>query len=516
MPSESQKLSSALREARRVASHDVLRTAELPRQVREYLQHAGWLHEIIKGYAALVKPNARDNESTVWQANYWNFMAAYLRERFAESYVLSAESSLDLLTGNNVLPRQVIVYSTTGGQGYISLPQGYSIFVSKVSKDRMPHEVASENDIATFSLESAIVRLSPSFFKKSFDTAKVALLLADVSKLARAIVVEEQGETVASRIFEKLQEVGRVDDAVQFAELLKAAGFPIVRKIVPPEFPSASARIRSPYEGRINELWKDMRQAVVEAFPKSQGLQGSPEQVISRIQETYVHDAYHSLSIEGYRVSEELIEKIARGEWNPDSVPDMEHIAAMAAKGYYDAFQQVTSDIGASLRGGNPAEVFERNVQTWYAALFSPSVQSGLLSRADLFGYRNCPVYIRNSQHVPPPRHAVPDAMEALFKCLAEENDPAVRALLGHFTFTYIHPYTDGNGRIGRFLMNFMLVTGGYPWTIIRSDPERLHAYLRALESASVSRDIAPFVKMVSTEMAVIWTNHDNQEPLAP
>jgi len=194
----------------------------------------------------------------------------------------------------------------------------------------------------------------------------------------------------------------------------------------------------------------------------------------------------------------------------------MEHIAAMAAKGYYDAFQQVTSDIGASLRGGNPAEVFERNVQTWYAALFSPSVQSGLLSRADLFGYRNCPVYIRNSQHVPPPRHAVPDAMEALFKCLAEENDPAVRALLGHFTFTYIHPYTDGNGRIGRFLMNFMLVTGGYPWTIIRSDPERLHAYLRALESASVSRDIAPFVKMVSTEMAVIWTNHDNQEPLAP
>jgi hypothetical protein len=46
------------------------------------------------------------------------------------------------------------------------------------------------------------------------------------------------------------------------------------------------------------------------------------------------------------------------------------------------------------------------------------------------------------------------DMMPVLFELLAEEPDPAVRIVLEHFIFVYIHPYTDGNGRMGRFLMN--------------------------------------------------------------
>ena len=42
-----------------------------------------------------------------------------------------------------------------------------------------------------------------------------------------------------------------------------------------------------------------------------------------------------------------------------------------------------------------------------------------------------------------------------------------IRAVLGHFLFVYIHPYTDGNGRLARFLMNLMLVPAGYVWTVI-------------------------------------------------
>ena len=40
-----------------------------------------------------------------------------------------------------------------------------------------------------------------------------------------------------------------------------------------------------------------------------------------------------------------------------------------------------------------------------------------------------------------------------------------MRVLLGHFLFVYVHPYPDGNGPIGRFLINLMLMAGGYPWT---------------------------------------------------
>lgn len=68
--------------------------------------------------------------------------------------------------------------------------------------------------------------------------------------------------------------------------------------------------------------------------------------------------------------------------------------------------------------------------------------------------------------------------------------------MLGHFVFVYIHPYMDGNGRIGRLLMNVMLASGGYPWTIVPVD--RRNDYISALESASVGQDIAPFATFLA------------------
>ena len=104
-------------------------------------------------------------------------------------------------------------------------------------------------------------------------------------------------------------------------------------------------------------------------------------------------------------------------------------------------------------------------------------------------------MYIRRSMHVPPPREAVRDCMPALFELLEAEAEPTVRIVLGHFVFVYIHPYMDGNGRMGRFLMNVMLASGGYPWTIIPL--ERRDDYMAALDSASVRQDIRPFAGFV-------------------
>jgi len=124
--------------------------------------------------------------------------------------------------------------------------------------------------------------------------------------------------------------------------------------------------------------------------------------------------------------------------------------------------------------------------------MFAPSVTAGLLRPADLAGYRNGQVYIRASMHVPPNYHAAREAMPAFFELLAAEAHPAVRVVLGHFLFVYIHPYMDGNGRMGRFLMNVMLAAGGYPWTVIPIESRK--AYMEALERASVGQDIAPFI----------------------
>ena len=86
--------------------------------------------------------------------------------------------------------------------------------------------------------------------------------------------------------------------------------------------------------------------------------------------------------------------------------------------------------------------------------------------------------------------------MPAFFELLRDETEPSVRTVLGHFVFVYIHPYMDGNGRIGRLLMNVMLASGGYPWTVVPVG-ER-NAYMAALENASVDQDIAPFADFLA------------------
>ena len=61
------------------------------------------------------------------------------------------------------------------------------------------------------------------------------------------------------------------------------------------------------------------------------------------------------------------------------------------------------------------------------------------------------------------------------------------------FFFVFIHPYMDGNGRMGRFILNVMLASGGYNWTVIPFE-QRLE-YMKALEKASVEGDISDFTK---------------------
>ena len=89
--------------------------------------------------------------------------------------------------------------------------------------------------------------------------------------------------------------------------------------------------------------------------------------------------------------------------------------------------------------------------------------------------------------------------MDALFERLESEQSAAVRAVLGHWLFGYIHPYPDGNGRMAHFLMNAMLASGGYAWAIINVDHRG--AYMSALEAASVGDDISHFVELILDRM---------------
>lgn len=253
----------------------------------------------------------------------------------------------------------------------------------------------------------------------------------------------------------------------------------------------------SPYVSRLKLMWKAMRKDVINTFsrPKSQLL---AKEFIEKMEAVYKLDAYHSLSIEGYKVSDELIEKVRSGNWKPDK-EDINSRNALAARGYWQSFQKVKQSVtDIIINGQDAAFVVKRDLQDWYSELFRPCVQVGIVKPSDIVGYRSNQVYIRNSMHTPLNPDALMDAMNTLFELIETESDPRVKAVLGHFFFTFIHPYIDGNGRTGRFLMNVIFASSGYDWYII--PVERRDEYMSALETASVEGNIIPFVDFLNKE----------------
>ena len=192
------------------------------------------------------------------------------------------------------------------------------------------------------------------------------------------------------------------------------------------------SRETSPGVNRIRILWESMREPVLEYFPPPPGPVKDIKRYLEQIEEVYVTDAYHSLSIEGYRVSPELIDRVRQGSWNPDvNDTDKAHEDALAARGYWQAFQAVKRSIQKILRGELAGEVADDDCGQWYRELFAPSVEAGICQPSDLAGLRSGSVFIRGSKYVPLSHEAVREAMPAFFDLLRNEEHTAVRVVLG-------------------------------------------------------------------------------------
>ncbi len=501
MATPSEKLAESLEILNRLQNANgaaAIRARDITRTHRERLLKHGFLEEVMKGWYVPSRPDEVKGESTTWYASFWPFAAVYLEMRFGKNWSLSPEQSLSLHAGNWTVPRQLAVRSPKGRNNVTKLPHGTSLFELQAPLPD-PTDMAEKNGLRLFSLESALIEASPRFFLHHATDARAAMaMIRDASDLL-ARLLDGGHSTIAGRLAGAFRNSGRGALADEIEQTMSAAGY-TARETDPfTDRPAVALRFRetSPYVNRIRILWQKMRDPVIESFPRAPGLQRKRAAYLKCVEEVYVTDAYHSLSIEGYRVTPELLRKVRSGRWNLDANElDREQGNAVAAWGYWQAFQLVQKSIAKVLKGDNPGAVADHGHRAWYREMFAPSVTAGLLKPSDLAGYRNGQVFIRKSMHVPLNRDAVRDAMPAFFDLLREEEHPAVRVVLGHFVFVYIHPYMDGNGRVARFLMNVMLAAGGYPWTVIPLSAR--NTYMAALEKASVGEDIAPFAEFLA------------------
>jgi Fic family protein len=115
--------------------------------------------------------------------------------------------------------------------------------------------------------------------------------------------------------------------------------------------------------------------------------------------------------------------------------------------------------------------------------------------------YRDCGVRIMGSDWVPPPAAEVPQRITRLIQWYNNNQarlHPLELGALLHMKVVQIHPFTDGNGRISRLLMNWVLLRNGYPMFYIENRDKA--NYYRAIEKADRG-DLKLFVGYVASTL---------------
>jgi hypothetical protein len=504
MPTANEKLAAALDELRRLQKDGsrVFASGQLTRTSRERLVKHGFLQEVMKGWLMSASPTALPGDTTPWFASLWEFCRRYCKARFGAKWHLSPEQSLLMHAANTAVPKQVIIHSPQANNNRVDLLFGTSFFALKEKALPPTHDLEIKDGLRIYRLTAALTRVNEDFFTRyPIETQVIASAVQEPSQLL-ARLLEGGHSTIAGRLAGLFRRLGRTEIADEIVRTMKAADH-VVREVDPLE-PGRAIYVPRPATppviGRLQALWAAAREAVLAELPKASRVPKGHGGYVEMLEGVYKLDAYHSLSIEGYQVTPELIERVATGAWAPEKVAaDRDSKAALAARGYWLAFERVRNDVKRILASNNAPQVVRAAHRDWYREMFSPHVAAGLIDAKLLAGYRNGPVFIRGSQHVPPRWEVVPGAMAAVFDLIDGETEAAVRAVLGHWLFGYVHPFPDGNGRIARFVMNTLLAAGGYPWTIIQVDDR--DEYLATLETASVAGDVRPFARFVARQM---------------
>ncbi len=180
------------------------------------------------------------------------------------------------------------------------------------------------------------------------------------------------------------------------------------------------------------------------------------------------------------------------------------------------SLDQVTAVINGKRVLGEPREI--REVQNAYDAYevireFDPFkiedllrahgiMMNGLVSESGCFRTGDVGIFDGDKLvHAAPPADLVPQLISNLFRWYAEtEIHILIKSCIFHYEFEFIHPFSDGNGRIGRMWHTLLLSRWNkiFEWLPIEElIKERQKDYYNALAASDKSADCADFVEMM-------------------
>ncbi len=214
------------------------------------------------------------------------------------------------------------------------------------------------------------------------------------------------------------------------------------------------------------EKWHPLLNKIKEGFSKE--VRRMPQSAREKEIETFtIRFTYDTQRIEGSRLTLRETADLLEGGITPKAKPMADVIEARAHKELFYEVLAYKKDLSLS------------TILYWHKKLFQAA-------KPDIAGkLRQYQVAISGSKFVPPFPAEVYPLLRDFFRWYARNKDklhPVELATLVHLKFVTIHPFADGNGRISRLLMNFVLIKHGYP--MLNIPYEGRNSYYNALERA--------------------------------
>lgn len=207
------------------------------------------------------------------------------------------------------------------------------------------------------------------------------------------------------------------------------------------------------------------------------------------LKEIWLLDTHHSTAIEGTTLSEDDVRAVIEMDEARGTIKETLEVKAYSAAAAWVYESAATP--GSPLDMATVRQVHRLVVGPVWATFPPPT-------RDEPGAFRSTGVAVGGrSRFGPSPATAVHAEMARWTDGVVSDTGahPMVHAATRHADFERIHPFVDGNGRVGRLLLNWELIQAGYPPVVIRLDQR--DRYLRALERAD-NGDSVGLVELVA------------------